>query len=149
MWQMPAQYVKPDAIAEAVTRPSMRFVAIKADDQLDLHSLHRVVSTLLDALMGMLRLDPIRSQREPHTTSNTAAAGLMAPIDGSRFARCPYAMQMASAPDGLYDHTNPSKGHSYMPIEVQPPTKVDYFVCFLPTLGVWLVKIDATFAEDR
>jgi len=51
---MPAQYVKPyvktnksdyidaEAIAEAVTRPRMRFVPIKSDDQLDLQSLHRV-----------------------------------------------------------------------------------------------------------
>jgi transposase len=51
---MPAQYVKPyvktnkndyidaEAIAEAVTRPSMRIVPIKTDDQLDLQSLHRV-----------------------------------------------------------------------------------------------------------
>src|SRR6201993_5550578 len=51
---IPAQYVKPyvktkkndyidaEAIAEAVTRPSMRFVPIKTDDQLDLQSLHRV-----------------------------------------------------------------------------------------------------------
>src|SRR5271165_5738081 len=51
---MPAQYVKPyvktnkndyidaEAIAEAVTRPSMRLVPIKTDDQLDLQSLHRV-----------------------------------------------------------------------------------------------------------
>ena len=51
---MPAQYVKPyvktnkndyidaEACAEAVTRPSMRFVPIKSDDQLDLQSLHRV-----------------------------------------------------------------------------------------------------------
>jgi hypothetical protein len=51
---MPAQYVKPyvktnkydyidaEAIAEAVTRPSMRFVPIKTDDQLDLQSLYRV-----------------------------------------------------------------------------------------------------------
>ena len=31
-----------EAIAEAVTRPSMRFVPIKSDDQLDLQSLHRV-----------------------------------------------------------------------------------------------------------
>jgi transposase len=50
---MPAQYVKPyvktnkndyidaEAIAEAVGRPSMRFVPIKTDDQLDLQSLHR------------------------------------------------------------------------------------------------------------
>jgi transposase len=51
---MPAQYVKPyvktnksdyidaEAIAEAVSRPRMRFVPIKTDDQLDLQSLHRV-----------------------------------------------------------------------------------------------------------
>jgi transposase len=51
---IPAQYVKPyvktnksdyidaEAIAEAVGRPSMRFVPIKTDDQLDLQSLHRV-----------------------------------------------------------------------------------------------------------
>src|SRR5450755_1171546 len=51
---IPAQYVKPyvktnkndyidaEAIAEAVTRPRMRFVPIKTDDQLDMQSLHRV-----------------------------------------------------------------------------------------------------------
>src|SRR5271169_3802792 len=51
---IPAQYVKPyvktnksdyidaEAISEAVGRPTMRFVPIKSDDQLDLQSLHRV-----------------------------------------------------------------------------------------------------------
>src|ERR1017187_9346916 len=51
---IPAQYVKPyvktnksdyideEEIAEAVGRPTMRFVPIKTDDQLDLQSLHRV-----------------------------------------------------------------------------------------------------------
>ena len=47
---IPAQYVKPyvntnqnDYIdAEAVGRPTMRFVPIKSDDQLDMQSLHRV-----------------------------------------------------------------------------------------------------------
>ena len=51
---IPAQYVKPyvktnksdyidaEAIAEAVARPTMRFVPIKTEDQLDLQSLHRV-----------------------------------------------------------------------------------------------------------
>lgn len=51
---IPAQYVKPfvktnkndfidgEAIAEAVSRPSMRFVPIKTDEQLDMQSLHRV-----------------------------------------------------------------------------------------------------------
>ena len=32
----------PEAIAEAVARPTMRFVPIKTDDQLDMQSLHRV-----------------------------------------------------------------------------------------------------------
>jgi len=35
-------YVDAEAIAEAVGRPTMRFVPIKSDDQLDLQSLHRV-----------------------------------------------------------------------------------------------------------
>ena len=51
---IPAQYVKPyvktnesdyidaEAIAEEVGRPTMRFVPVKSDDQLDLQSLHRV-----------------------------------------------------------------------------------------------------------
>jgi transposase len=51
---IPAQYVKPyvktnksdfidaEAIAEAVGRPTMRFVPVKTDDQLDMQSLHRV-----------------------------------------------------------------------------------------------------------
>jgi transposase len=51
---IPAQYVKPyvktnksdyidaAAIAEAVGSPTMRFVPVKSDDQLDLQSLHRV-----------------------------------------------------------------------------------------------------------
>ena len=51
---MPAQYVKPyvktnksdyidaEAIAEAVQRPSMRFVPIKTEEQLDLQAVHRM-----------------------------------------------------------------------------------------------------------
>jgi transposase len=51
---MPAKYVRPyskgekndyrdaEAIAEAVQRPTMKFVATKSADQLDLQALHRV-----------------------------------------------------------------------------------------------------------
>jgi transposase len=51
---MPAQYVRPfvkshkndyldaEAIVEAVRRPTMRFVPLKSEEQLDLQSLHRV-----------------------------------------------------------------------------------------------------------
>jgi transposase len=56
---IPAQFVKPfvksnkndyldaEAIAEAVQRPTMRFVPIKTDDQLDLQALHRVRDRLV------------------------------------------------------------------------------------------------------
>lgn len=35
-------YIDAEAIAEAVARPTMRFVPIKTDEQLDMQSLHRV-----------------------------------------------------------------------------------------------------------
>ena len=56
---IPAKYVTPfvkghkndyrdaEAIAEAVQRPTMRFVALKSTEQLDLQSLHRVRSRLV------------------------------------------------------------------------------------------------------
>jgi hypothetical protein len=65
---IPAQYVKPfpkghkndyrdaEAIAEAVQRPTMNFVAIKTPEQSDLLSLHRVRSRLIDACRNTLKL---------------------------------------------------------------------------------------------
>jgi transposase len=56
---MPAQFVKPyvktnksdiidaEAIAEAVTRPTMRFVAVRSTEQVDLQALHRMRSQLV------------------------------------------------------------------------------------------------------
>ncbi len=58
---MPARYVRPyskgqkndfrdaEAIAEAVQRPTMKFVATKTADQLDLQALHRVRERLVNA----------------------------------------------------------------------------------------------------
>jgi len=63
---IPAQYVKPyvktnksdfidaEAIAEAVGRPTMRFVPIKTDDQLDMQSLHRVRERWVIRIRGLL-----------------------------------------------------------------------------------------------
>lgn len=57
---IPAQFVRPfvksqkndyvdaEAIAEAVQRPTMRFVPIKTEDQLDLQALHRVRDRLIE-----------------------------------------------------------------------------------------------------
>jgi transposase len=63
---IPAQYVKPflkghkndyrdaEAIAEAVQRPTMRFVAIKTPEQMDLLALHRVRSRLVRRRTGVI-----------------------------------------------------------------------------------------------
>src|SRR5205807_1825722 len=63
---IPAQYVKPflkghkndyrdaEAIAEAVQRPTMRFVAIKPPEQMDLLRLHRVRSRLVGQRTGVI-----------------------------------------------------------------------------------------------
>jgi transposase len=37
-----SDYIDAEVIAEAIARPTMCFVPIKTDDQLDLQSLHRV-----------------------------------------------------------------------------------------------------------
>lgn len=62
---IPAQYVKPflkghkndyrdaEAIAEAVQRPTMQFVAIKTPEQMDLLALHRVRSRLVRQRTGV------------------------------------------------------------------------------------------------
>jgi transposase len=65
---IPAQYVKPflkghkndyrdaEAIAEAVLRPTMHFVAIKTPEQMDLLALHRVRSRLVSQRTGVINL---------------------------------------------------------------------------------------------
>ena len=63
---MPAKYVRPyskgqkndfrdaEAIAEAVQRPTMKFVATKTADQLDLQALHRVRERLVGQRTGVI-----------------------------------------------------------------------------------------------
>jgi transposase len=63
---MPAKYVRPyakgqkndfndaEAIAEAVQRPTMKFVAIKSAEQLDLQALHRVRERLVCQRTGII-----------------------------------------------------------------------------------------------
>src|ERR1700751_3258711 len=64
---MPAKYVKPyrkgqkndfrdaEAIAEAVQRPTMKFVATKTSDQLDLQALHRVRERMVSQRTGITK----------------------------------------------------------------------------------------------
>lgn len=63
---MPPEYVKPyvkaqkndaldaEAIAEAATRPTMRFVTLKTQDQLDLQTLHRLRHRLVRARTALI-----------------------------------------------------------------------------------------------
>jgi transposase len=63
---MPAKYVRPyskgqkndfrdaEAIAEAVQRPTMKFVATKTTDQLDVQALHRVRERLVSQRTGII-----------------------------------------------------------------------------------------------
>jgi transposase len=63
---MPAKYVRPyskgqkndfrdaEAIAEAVQRPTMKFVATKTADQLDLQALHRIRERLVSQRTGII-----------------------------------------------------------------------------------------------
>jgi transposase len=112
---MPAQYVKPyvktnkndyidaEAIAEAVTRPTMRFVPIKTDDQLDLQSLHRVRerwvvrrTAVINQIRGLLL------ERGIYDTQGTrASSSLSAPHPGRR--RLPAIRCVASASDTTAD----------------------------------------------
>lgn len=63
---MPAKYVRPyskgqkndfndaEAIAEAVQRPTLKFVATKTAEQLDLQALHRVRERLVSQRTGII-----------------------------------------------------------------------------------------------
>src|SRR6202047_4318208 len=99
---MPAKYVRPyskgqkndfrdaEAIAEAVQRPTMKFVATKTADQLDLQALHRVRERLVSQRTGII---------------NQIRAFLLergiAVRQGQRFLRAELPRILASPPDVL------------------------------------------------
>src|SRR5579863_7338387 len=99
---MPAKYVRPyskgqkndfrdaEAIAEAVQRPTMKFVATKTVDQLDLQALHRVRERLVSQRTGIV---------------NQIRAFLLergvAVRQGLRFLRAELPRILASAPEVL------------------------------------------------
>jgi transposase len=99
---MPAKYVRPyskgqkndfrdaEAIAEAVQRPTMKFVATKTADQLDLQALHRVRERLVSQRTGII---------------NQIRAFLLergiAVRQGQRFLRAELPRILATSPDAL------------------------------------------------
>ena len=97
---VPAQYVKPflkghkndyrdaEAIAEAVQRPTMNFVAVKTPEQCDLLSMHRVRSRLvrqrtgvINQIRGMLLERGIAIQRGPHPLRKALSQIFVSPPD--------------------------------------------------------------------
>jgi transposase len=102
---MPAKYVRPyskgqkndfrdaEAIAEAVQRPTMKFVATKTVDQLDLQALHRVRERLVSQRTGII---------------NQIRAFLLergiAVRQGQRFLRAELPRILATPPDVLSSH---------------------------------------------
>src|ERR1700746_3753198 len=99
---MPAKYVRPyskgqkndfrdaEAIAEAVQRPTMKFVATKTAEQLDLQALHRVRERLVSQRSGII---------------NQIRAFLLergiAVRQGLRFLRAELPRLLATPPDAL------------------------------------------------
>jgi transposase len=88
---MPAKYVRPyfkgqkndyrdaEAIAEAVQRPTMKFVATKTADQLDLQALHRVRERLVGQRTGIINQNLVklaldRAPQERHHLCRFAAS---------------------------------------------------------------------------
>ena len=81
---MPARYVRPyskgqkndfrdaEAIAEAVQRPTMKFVATKTAEQLDLQALHRVRERLVSQRTWHHQPDPRLSPRARHRCASGA-----------------------------------------------------------------------------
>ena len=99
---MPAKYVRPyskgqkndfrdaEAIAEAVQRPTMKFVATKTADQLDLQALHRVRERLVSQRTGIInQICAFRLERG------------VAVRQGLRFLRAELPRILATPPDVL------------------------------------------------
>jgi transposase len=112
---MPAKYVRPyskgqkndfrdaEAIAEAVQRPTMKFVATKTTDQLDLQALHRVRERLVSQRTSII---------------NQIRAFLLergvAVRQGLRFLRVELPGILATRTDVLSPRMSPETGATWM-----------------------------------
>jgi transposase len=97
---MSPEYVRPyvkaqknddrdaEAIAEAATRPTMRFVALKSEEQLDMQTLHRVRDRAVGdrtSLMNQLRAVLLERRCQPFASTGARLRGkLWLPA----FAKC-------------------------------------------------------------
>ena len=104
---MPAKYVRPyskgqkndfrdaEAIAEAVQRPTMKFVTTKTADQLDLQALHRVRERLVSQRTGII--NQIRAFLLERGHRSTAGTTLLANRIATHFR---HAARRALTPHG-------------------------------------------------
>ena len=110
---MPAKYVRPyskgqkndfrdaEAIAEAVQRPTMKFVATKTADQLDLQALHRVRERLSQPAHRHHQSDPCFPAGARHRgAAGTTLLARRATAPPGHATRCPVATHGA-------DHRGP------------------------------------------
>ena len=135
---MPAKYVQPynkgqkndfrdaEAIAEAVQRPTMRFVATKTTDQLDLQALHRVRERLVGqrtAIINQIRAfllergiavrQGLRFLRAELPSILAKRTDVLSPrmlqiISGWRLARLPHGIVLSCGPR-LHSVDEPSR----------------------------------------
>jgi transposase len=102
---MPSLYVKPyvktnksddrdaEAIAEAATRPTMRFVPLKSQEQLDLQSVHRLRDRLVGERTGLInQLRAFLFER-----------GISVPKKKASLAQYMNEVEAGVAPDGISD----------------------------------------------
>jgi transposase len=124
---MPAKYVRAynkgqkndfrdaEAIAEAVQRPTMKFVATKTVDQLDLQALHRVRERLVRQHTGII--NQIRAfLLERGIAVRQGARGLRAELPGRAQDAANYAIRQ-------YKHAylNPTESYTFDILERLPP----------------------------
>ena len=114
---MPAKYVRPyskgqkndfrdaEAIAEAVQRPTMKFVATKSAEQLDLQSLHRVRERLVSQRTGVSNPRLFAGARHCGPTGSTLFANRAATDPG-------HTARGALAAHGANDRGNARPDHT-------------------------------------
>ena len=111
---MSPEYVRPyvkaqknddrdaEAIAEAATRPTMRFVAVKSEEQLDMQTLHRVRDRLVAERTSLM--NQIRSSSRQSQTAQVSAHGGRPSVSSSGSASSPPLLRSplvgASPPGG-------------------------------------------------
>src|SRR3981189_3371636 len=144
---MPAKYVRPyskgqkndfndaEAIAEAVQRPTMKFVATKTAEQLDLQALHRVRERLGSQRTGII--NQIRA-----LTRDRRAPGYRLPAHGTAHHpcdahRCPVATHVACH-RGVGRRLAPAGSAHRWPIRRDRSTGPSRSGMFAPADGAWL-----------